>query len=181
MPRPRTGETPQHYLLASEVLPRGLVVAAIRQLGRRGVNLASRVLTISIVRETQAAKLLGADLYTTIGNYLSNKQATETAWRVYFPKQLEVVDYDKAYTDAVRLLALGYSRQVTCLVLNISDVSISRNVQVPDVRGEVGEATEQDVAVGYEHCVKYHPDRVTELSQYTLGMVGKALTALRPQ
>jgi hypothetical protein len=181
MPRPRTGDSPQHYLLASEVLPRGLVVAAIRQLGRSGVHTATRVLTISTVRETTATQLLGGDLYTTIGNYLSNRFTTDKTWRVYFPKQLEVVDYDKAYADAVRLLALGFSRQVTCLVLNISDISISRNVQMPVVRGEPGPSTEQDVAVGYEHCVKYHPDRVAELSQYTLGMVGQALTTLRAQ
>lgn len=176
MPRPRMGDTPQNYLLATEVLPRGLVVAALRHLARK--QLKTRVLTVSTVRETGAAEVLSSDLYLTIGNHLSNRFPTEKTWRVYFPRQLETVNYDQAYAEAARLLRLGYSRQVVCLAVNIADVSISRNVEVPAERGTPAPATDDDVAKGYEHCVKHHADKLAELSQYTLGMVGQALRTL---
>jgi hypothetical protein len=62
--------------------------------------------------------------------------------------------------------------------VNIADVSISRNVEVPQDRGTPAPATDDDVAKGYEHCVKHHADKLAELSQYTLGMVGQALRTL---
>jgi hypothetical protein len=175
MPRPRIGDTPQNYLLATEVLPRGLVVAALRQLTRK--KHTTRVLTISTLRETAASELLGADLYLMIGNHLSHA-SNEKTWRVYFPRQLETVNYDVAYANAAHLLKLGYSRQVVCLAVNISDVSITRNVVMPAVRGTPPAATSDHVAVGYEHCLKHHSDKLGELSQYTLGMVGQALRSL---
>lgn len=175
MVRPRIGDAPQHYLLATEVLPRGLVVAALRQLARARAPQSARILTVSTLRETKAVQVLGGDLYTAVGNHLSHRDPTGNSWRVYFPRTVEPVNYDRAYERAAWLLQRGVTRQATCLALNISDVSITRNVELPQQRGTLPDTTEADVARGYEHCVKYHADKVASFSPHVLGLVGQAL------